>query len=294
MEPSRLRRHRKRRRAANLTLAVASFVVGSLFLTDQKQVILVVDGQSRQLRTLTDDVGQLLSTTGVVVRPRAVVTPVPNAPLEDGMVIVVDSAGEIAPGDSAELTFLRLDTEGKWESRFIYEEMLERQRLRLEAIRERREARRERIQAIRDARERRRARAEEKRRAEEAAAAAAAAEAARIAAAAAAPHSDITGCNIDWRGGPAEVAKLIRCAVERWSVPGGAEKAIEIASCESGMNPYRQGSGVGGVFQHSILYWPERAARFGFANYSVYNGRANVMVAIQYAHVYGWGAWSCA
>ena len=290
MEPRRLQRLRQRRRKANLALAVASFVVGSLFLTDLKQVILVVDGQPRQVRTLTDDVGQLLSASGVVVLADAVVTPVPAAPLRDGMVVVVDSAGELGPDDFVEVTFLRLDTEGKWEGQFIYREMLERRRLRLEAIEMRRKERRERIQRIKDARERRRAIAEAKREAE----AAAAAEAARIAAAAAAPHSDITGCNIDWRGGPTEVAKLIRCAVERWSVPGGAEKAIAVASCESGMNPYRDGNGYGGVFQHSLYYWPERAARFGFANYSVYNGRANVMVAIQYAHTYGWGAWSCA
>ena len=37
--------------------------------------------------------------------------------------------------------------------------------------------------------------------------------------------------------------RVIRCAVERWSVPGGAEKAICIADAESGLNPETRSAG---------------------------------------------------
>lgn len=281
----------------NVVLAMATFVVGTAFMTDQKQILLVVEGHDkeiRKVRTLTDQVGEMLVASGVVVPASALVFPSPQAELRDGMVVLVDLYPP--PPDAApELEFLSLDTAGKWEGRLMWKEA--RQEARLQLQRERRIAR---IQKARE--ERREAAAAERaaeRKAEEeaqaAAEAAAAAEAEAQAEAAneeAAPKSTITGCDFDWRAGPAQVEKLIRCAAERWSVPGGPDKAVAVARCESGMNPYREGSGVGGVFQHSLRYWPERATRFGFDGWSVYNGRANVMVAIQYAHLYGWSAWS--
>ena len=100
-------------------------------------------------------------------------------------------------------------------------------------------------------------------------------------------------CAIDWRDGERAVRRLIRCAAERWKVPGGPHKAIAVARCESGFDPRASGNGNGGVFQHRIVYWPGRARTWGFPRASVYNGRANVIVSVRMAHRFGWGAWSC-
>ncbi len=59
-------------------------------------------------------------------------------------------------------------------------------------------------------------------------------------------------------------------------------------------NPKAYGSGDGGVFQQAIQYWPGRAKEYGFPGWSMYKGRANVIVSIRMAHRNGWGAWSCA
>ena len=62
-------------------------------------------------------------------------------------------------------------------------------------------------------------------------------------------RSDVrTGfCAIDWRRGDAAVRRLIRCAEQRWSVPGGTAKAIDVARCESGFEPdaYSSGNEIG-------------------------------------------------
>lgn len=101
---------------------------------------------------------------------------------------------------------------------------------------------------------------------------------------------------IDWRQGPASVERLIRCTARTWQVPGGPDKAVSVAFCESRLDPsLRSESGTYvGVFQHSIRYWSDRAATYGFAGAPPTNGRANVIVSIRMAHVGGWGPWSCA
>ena len=101
-------------------------------------------------------------------------------------------------------------------------------------------------------------------------------------------------CRIDWRDGTREVKRLIRCATRKWRIPGGATKALAVARCESGFDPSAYGSGNAGVFQQAVPYWPGRAKEYGFPGWSVYNGRANVIVSIRMAHRDGWGAWSCA
>ncbi len=101
-------------------------------------------------------------------------------------------------------------------------------------------------------------------------------------------------CDIPWRRGPRYVKRLIRCAARRWEVPGGPEKAIQVARCESGFDPFAYGNGNAGVFQQRLVYWPERARRFGVPGFSAYNGRANVIVSVRMAHNVGWAPWSCA
>ena len=78
-------------------------------------------------------------------------------------------------------------------------------------------------------------------------------------------------------------------------VSGGARKALHVADCESGFDPTARGNGYGGVYQHLISAWPDRAATFGFPDASVFNGRANSIVAVRMAHRSGWKPWgNCA
>ena len=102
-------------------------------------------------------------------------------------------------------------------------------------------------------------------------------------------------CDHEWQRGTWHIKQLIRCAANRWSVPGGPYKAIAVADCESHLNPRaRSSSGsYAGLFQQSTAYWPSRARHFGQANRSVFNGRANIIVSIRMAHgARSWSAWA--
>lgn len=280
MQPSRLRRRHRRRVIGNGVLAVGTLLFGIIFVADAKSVTLVVDGHRAEIRTLTDDVGALLDATGVVVGTEGVVLPGPGTPLRSGMIVVVDSRRTT---EAVERTRpLAANLRDKWQGPLKF------QHHRAVVEERRREARRERIRAARQAER------EAARRAAEAAAAAAAAEEAARKAAEATPKSPITGCYQDWHTVQG-VKDLIACAVQKWSVPGGVEKALAVAQCEHGFQWYSPpGASHIGVYQHSATYWPDRAKAYGFEGYDARNGRANIMVAIQYAHQYGWGAWSCA
>jgi hypothetical protein len=110
------------------------------------------------------------------------------------------------------------------------------------------------------------------------------------------PRSQVSShvCNVPWQRGKHQVKRLIHCAAHRWRVPGGPRKAMSVARCESGFRPHAYSGGNGGVFQQRVVYWRGRARRYGFRGWSVYNGRANVIVSIRMAHATGWGDWSCA
>jgi hypothetical protein len=101
-------------------------------------------------------------------------------------------------------------------------------------------------------------------------------------------------CDYRWHDSTYQVKQLIRCAAHRWHVPGGADKALSVARCESHFNPEAYGAGNAGVFQQNLAYWPERAITFGFPGASAYNARANVIVSVRMAHRNGWGPWACA
>lgn len=89
----------------------------------------------------------------------------------------------------------------------------------------------------------------------------------------------------------------IRCAVDRWVVPGGAAVALCIAKRESGLLPWAESSnGLNkGLFQQHVDYWD--------ANYDAYaqpawqlprrilSGRTNTIVSIRMAHAVGWAPW---
>ncbi len=98
-----------------------------------------------------------------------------------------------------------------------------------------------------------------------------------------------------------EVVQTIRCGVRRWAVVGGSAKALAVARCESGLDEHAYANGNAGVFQQRVVYWPARWRSYHAAvglrlevRRSVFNARANVLVSIRYAHLYGWGAWACA
>lgn len=96
-----------------------------------------------------------------------------------------------------------------------------------------------------------------------------------------------------------DVRATIRCAVRRWAVPGGLDMALYIARRESGLNwnadnPY---SSASGVYQFVDGTWfSQVSARRDFIkaqhlSTSVWNARANVLIAIRSAHGNGWGPW---
>ena len=50
-------------------------------------------------------------------------------------------------------------------------------------------------------------------------------------------------CDHDWREGTWHVKQLIWCAARRWNSPGTPRQAIEVARCESNLNPHAYSSG---------------------------------------------------
>jgi hypothetical protein len=101
-------------------------------------------------------------------------------------------------------------------------------------------------------------------------------------------------CDIEWRNGTWHVRQLIRCAEERWPVPGGAAMALYVADRESHFRPdaYNSYSGASGIFQHLSRYWAGRADAFGFGGWSPFNARANIMVTMRMVHRLGsWSPW---
>lgn len=105
---------------------------------------------------------------------------------------------------------------------------------------------------------------------------------------------DAPFCDFDWRAGPDQVEALIRCVAERWEVPGGPDKAVAVARCESGLNPRAVGPNdlYLGIYQQHREYWPARATQYGFEGVSAFNARANIIVSIRMASEGGWGPWS--
>jgi hypothetical protein len=91
--------------------------------------------------------------------------------------------------------------------------------------------------------------------------------------------------------------RLIRCAVDRWEVPGGADKAICIADAESNLNPRATSAGGEylGLFQHSAEAWPDRYETWTRPGWglddSALSGRTNAVVTIRMVNEDGWGPW---
>lgn len=104
------------------------------------------------------------------------------------------------------------------------------------------------------------------------------------------------------------VEALIRCVEDRWAVPGGADFAVRVARCESGLWPWaRSPGGHLGLFQHVPSYWPGRVALYVRPEWhwklrdrdpttwpSPFNAWVNTVVSLRMARAGGWGPWSCA
>jgi hypothetical protein len=100
--------------------------------------------------------------------------------------------------------------------------------------------------------------------------------------------------------------RLIRCAVRRWPVAGGASHAIAVFDCESSLWSWAHNGSQLGVGQ--VSSWVSRArvylrrAWFNDAQWrrvltspqGAYLARANILLSVIHAHRYGWGWWSCA
>jgi hypothetical protein len=91
--------------------------------------------------------------------------------------------------------------------------------------------------------------------------------------------------------------RLIRCAADRWEVPGGARRAICIADAESGLNPRARSKGGEylGLFQHRADAWPERYETWTRPAWgldeSALSGRTNAIVTMRMVNASGWGPW---
>jgi hypothetical protein len=101
-------------------------------------------------------------------------------------------------------------------------------------------------------------------------------------------------CDHDWRQGTWHIKQLIKCAARHWDSPGTPLKAIEVAHCESNLEPSAHNpNGYAGLFQQATQYWPDRADHWGQPDRSVFNGRANVIVSVRMAaSTNSWSAWA--
>jgi resuscitation-promoting factor RpfB len=91
VRPSRVRRLRTRKAIGNALVATVLISAGVTYLAIQKNVTLVVDGRPQSVRTLSANVGELLSVSGIALDGADQVEPPPSTPLSDGMTVVVDT-----------------------------------------------------------------------------------------------------------------------------------------------------------------------------------------------------------
>lgn len=95
------------------------------------------------------------------------------------------------------------------------------------------------------------------------------------------------------------VKKIIACAAKRYQVPGGAERALAIAECESSFDPRAKTGTHVGLYQHRLSLWPARWRKYakplGLPR-DPYNPLTNAVVTMRMATDLdiGWTPWSCA
>lgn len=89
-----------------------------------------------------------------------------------------------------------------------------------------------------------------------------------------------------------DVPFIIRCLVREgpFNVPGGVQKAISVARCESGMRVSAHNGSYLGVYQMHINRFRDNALRGS----SIYNAWAHVWAALRSATLSNWSGWACA
>lgn len=93
--------------------------------------------------------------------------------------------------------------------------------------------------------------------------------------------------------GPADCAPMVRRVFNDRGLDGDA--AVRVMMCESGGNPRASNGGrFLGLFQQMASAWSSRAARWGMAGRSVFDGYANAVVSAgMVAADGGWRQWEC-
>ena len=102
---------------------------------------------------------------------------------------------------------------------------------------------------------------------------------------------------------PKEVVAGIACVWDRFDPGyGGVSKALDVARCESGLNPDATGGPNQGLWQFNVNYWPKRYANL-IADHDLrstwglrdtpYSGRTSSIVAALTVRRGGWGIWAC-
>jgi hypothetical protein len=99
-------------------------------------------------------------------------------------------------------------------------------------------------------------------------------------------------CPIDWRQSTWHVKRLIRCAAEHHNL--SQRRALYIAWRESRYQAqaFNRAGPAAGIYQHLLRYWPDRARKYGFPDWSPFNARANIIVTMRMVKDHGWAPWA--
>jgi hypothetical protein len=88
------------------------------------------------------------------------------------------------------------------------------------------------------------------------------------------------------------VAGMIRGLARRYGLD--ISTAVNVARCESGLNPRAYAPPYAGVYQQHTGHWGSRARNYGHAGASPFDAYANVDVSLRMARAQGWRHWGCA
>jgi hypothetical protein len=88
------------------------------------------------------------------------------------------------------------------------------------------------------------------------------------------------------------VAGMIRGLARRYGLD--MNTAVNVARCESGLNPRAYNPPYAGVYQQDQGLWGRRAASYGHRGASPFEAYANVDVSLKMARAQGWRHWGCA
>lgn len=92
--------------------------------------------------------------------------------------------------------------------------------------------------------------------------------------------------------GPATCGPMISSIFSSLGLDPNA--GVRVATCESGLNPGASNGGrFLGLFQQAAQYWAGRAAQYGMAGRSAFDGYANAYVSARMVRDGGWGPWEC-